>query len=104
MTATRSECEECKAYGHSWVPSAPNPYFEKVSDRCLFSDCVRCESSKADDIDLDGVPYSTQYYYSAAYRQFLDTGPERRACRNLVYERTLKPKRKTARRRLESVA
>lgn len=87
-------CQECKTYGHAWEPSAPNPYFDRVSDRCLFSDCVRCGSSKADDIDLDGVPYRTHYYYSADYRAFLDTGPVRADCRNLVYRRTQKKNRR----------
>lgn len=94
MKATREDCDECKAYGHAWTPSAPNPYFDRVSDRCLFSDCTRCGSSKADDIDLDGTPYRTHYYYSADYRSYLDTGPERKTARNTLYNRTQKRTRR----------
>lgn len=95
---SKVDCQKCKAYGHAWEPSSPHPLFDKLWDKALHSDCIRCGSSKVDDLDAYGRPAHTQYYYSDAYRKFLDTAPERATCRNIVFKANRK-----ATRRLQAV-
>lgn len=97
MSITREDCEKCRAYGHAWEPAAPHPAFDKLWDKALHSVCIRCESTKVDDLDFDGRPYRTIYYHSNQYARFIldrDDRPSRGECRNLILDRNRKKNRR----------